>query len=340
MKTEQAIAFVKQVAALELFEESDAERGEDNADGVSYEWITSNHEALEGLILKARELVDTEVTGQPDMAEALLALALGRAVQLYMPAEPPADQHSQAAKTWLVNASIRAAEGAYRAATGTKAPEAPTITTIPASYPWIKANAHAEKWSDVTLAVVLSRAHSEKAPEDAYAWEPNRNIEGVLKHSNFYWQTMSELRLNVCLAHNHLRLAKLEAAYRELGFDLQEASAGEVCSACGRPEWDCSEDPCEAVQRDREVRDDSELVVRPGTHGGFDIYQRKGSIEARPYFQAETLSDRVSISPADREGGSPKAGDMIARNPKNHEDQWLIAAAYFAEHYGAAEGTA
>ena len=123
MKTEQAIAFVKQVAALELFEESDAERGEDNADGVSYEWLTSNHEALEGLILKARELVSTEVTGQPDMAEALLALALGmRAAQLYMPAEPSANQ------TWqMVNASIRAAEEAYRAATGTKAPEAPTI---------------------------------------------------------------------------------------------------------------------------------------------------------------------------------------------------------------------
>ena len=113
----------------------------------------------------------------------------------------------------------------------------PTVTTYPwlqanaHSYPWIKANAHAEKWSDGTLAVVLSHAHSEKAPEDAYAWEPDRNIEGALKHSNFYWQTMSKLRLNVCLAHNWLRLAKLEAAYQELGFDLQEASAGEVCFA-------------------------------------------------------------------------------------------------------------
>ena len=50
MKTEQAIAFVKQVAALELFEESDAERDEDNADGVSYEWLTSKltHTATPG----------------------------------------------------------------------------------------------------------------------------------------------------------------------------------------------------------------------------------------------------------------------------------------------------
>ena len=25
--------------------------------------------------------------------------------------------------------------------------------------------------------------------------------------------------------------------------------------------------------------------------------------------------------------------DMIARNPKNHDDQWLVAAAYFADNF-------
>ena len=34
-----------------------------------------------------------------------------------------------------------------------------------------------------------------------------------------------------------------------------------------------------------------------------------------------------------RRAGSPKPGDMIFRNPKNHKDQWLVAAAYFAENY-------
>jgi hypothetical protein len=34
--------------------------------------------------------------------------------------------------------------------------------------------------------------------------------------------------------------------------------------------------------------------------------------------------------------GSPKAGDMIARNPGNHEDQWLVAAQYFADNFEAA----
>jgi hypothetical protein len=53
----------------------------------------------------------------------------------------------------------------------------------------------------------------------------------------------------------------------------------------------------------------------------------------RPYVPGEVLDGRVSISAADRENGSPKAGDMIARNPKNHADQWLVSAAYFAENF-------
>jgi len=31
--------------------------------------------------------------------------------------------------------------------------------------------------------------------------------------------------------------------------------------------------------------------------------------------------------------GSPKEGDMIARNPANHKDQWLVAAKYFKENF-------
>ncbi len=41
----------------------------------------------------------------------------------------------------------------------------------------------------------------------------------------------------------------------------------------------------------------------------------------------------VSISDVDRQSGSPKKGDMIARNPKNHQDQWLIAKDYFEENF-------
>jgi hypothetical protein len=65
----------------------------------------------------------------------------------------------------------------------------------------------------------------------------------------------------------------------------------------------------------------------------FQQYRRKQIAELRPYVEGEVLSDRVSVSAADREAGSPKVGDMIARNPKNHEDQWLVAAAYFADNF-------
>ena len=43
----------------------------------------------------------------------------------------------------------------------------------------------------------------------------------------------------------------------------------------------------------------------------------------------------VSVSDADVENGSPKRGDMIARNPENHNDRWLVAAAYFAANFRA-----
>ena len=48
----------------------------------------------------------------------------------------------------------------------------------------------------------------------------------------------------------------------------------------------------------------------------------------------------VSISAPDRDAGSPKPGDMIARNPKNHDDQWLVAAKYFADNFEPTEDAA
>jgi hypothetical protein len=67
--------------------------------------------------------------------------------------------------------------------------------------------------------------------------------------------------------------------------------------------------------------------------GEFVRYRRKEIAELRPYVPGETLDERVSISQADRDAGSPKLGDMIARNPKNHADQWLVSAAYFADNF-------
>ena len=65
----------------------------------------------------------------------------------------------------------------------------------------------------------------------------------------------------------------------------------------------------------------------------FQKYRRTNIAEMRPYVEGEQLDRRVSISEADRENGSPKPGDMIARNPANHADQWLVAADYFAANF-------
>lgn len=69
----------------------------------------------------------------------------------------------------------------------------------------------------------------------------------------------------------------------------------------------------------------------------FSKYRRTNIAEMRPYVEGEQLDGRVSISEADRENGSPKTGDMIARNPANHADKWLVAADYFAANFEPAE---
>ena len=56
----------------------------------------------------------------------------------------------------------------------------------------------------------------------------------------------------------------------------------------------------------------------------------------RPYQDRDDLNG-VSISNVDRNAGSPKPGDMIARNPKNHADKWLVAAEYFTDNFEAVQ---
>lgn len=63
----------------------------------------------------------------------------------------------------------------------------------------------------------------------------------------------------------------------------------------------------------------------------WNYYRRKGLSEMRPYVEGEDMTG-ISVSEPDKLAGSPKLGDMIARNPKNHADQWLVAAKYFAEN--------
>lgn len=59
----------------------------------------------------------------------------------------------------------------------------------------------------------------------------------------------------------------------------------------------------------------------------FKKYVRKGYSEMRPYVPGEDLS-KVSVADVD----TPEPGGMIARNPKNHEDQWYVAKQYFEDN--------
>ena len=69
----------------------------------------------------------------------------------------------------------------------------------------------------------------------------------------------------------------------------------------------------------------------------FKKYTRTNVAEMREVTDAEVMSrsldSKISISQADKENGSPHLGDMVARNPENHDDQWLIAKEYFQDNF-------
>ena len=64
----------------------------------------------------------------------------------------------------------------------------------------------------------------------------------------------------------------------------------------------------------------------------FKQYRRKQIAELRQWEPGDDMTS-ISISAEDTKAGSPSAGDMIARNPANHADQWLVAQAYFAVNF-------
>lgn len=82
---------------------------------------------------------------------------------------------------------------------------------------------------------------------------------------------------------------------------------------------------------------------------GFKQYRRTQIAEMRPVTSNDIVAFKhdklihsmrdtefkVSISDVDKANGSPKIGDMIARNPWNHNDQWLVAEQYFKDNFEA-----
>ena len=63
-------------------------------------------------------------------------------------------------------------------------------------------------------------------------------------------------------------------------------------------------------------------------HGPWEKYRRTGLSEMRPYLRGEDLTG-ISVN---KEDDPANDMGMVARNPKNHEDQWYVARAYFNDN--------
>lgn len=61
-------------------------------------------------------------------------------------------------------------------------------------------------------------------------------------------------------------------------------------------------------------------------------FRRKGYAEMTPWTPGFDMAG-VSVSDTEAKAGSPHDGDMIARNPNNHDDKWLVARQYFLDNF-------
>ena len=65
---------------------------------------------------------------------------------------------------------------------------------------------------------------------------------------------------------------------------------------------------------------------------GYKQFRRKQVAEMRALPGWRGPKWRLHIQSI-RNAGSPKPGDVTARNPKNRTDKWLVAAKYFADNF-------
>ena len=63
------------------------------------------------------------------------------------------------------------------------------------------------------------------------------------------------------------------------------------------------------------------------------LYRKTQTQPMSPYDPKHGLPFGCSVSQADAENGSPRLGDMIAVNPKDETDTWLVAEKFFNENY-------
>ena len=76
------------------------------------------------------------------------------------------------------------------------------------------------------------------------------------------------------------------------------------------------------------------ILRKNGRMSDYIQYRRIAIAEIAPWVPGFDMK-HVSVSQADLSDGSPREGDMIGRNPENHDDHWLIAADYFAANFKA-----
>ena len=69
--------------------------------------------------------------------------------------------------------------------------------------------------------------------------------------------------------------------------------------------------------------------MREVTELDINVFKNHGFIHISEY----PFGHNISISDADKNNGSPKIGDMIARNPKDYSDQWLVAEQYSKDNF-------
>lgn len=69
--------------------------------------------------------------------------------------------------------------------------------------------------------------------------------------------------------------------------------------------------------------------MREVTESDIILFKNHGFLHIPEY----PFGNNISISDEDKKNGSPKIGDMIARNPKNNKDQWLVANSYFNDNF-------
>ena len=65
-------------------------------------------------------------------------------------------------------------------------------------------------------------------------------------------------------------------------------------------------------------------------------YYKKKEMQPMYIWEPEVDMTGVSVSQADKDNGSPELGDMIAINPKDSKDRWLVASRFFKDNYETA----